>query len=406
MITKYSRTAMTLHWLIAAALAFQIGVGWGLEHVSAKGFSLYQLHKSVGITILMLTLLRIIVRYWKPRPTPIEGGVTGGLAKAVHGGLYLFMLGGPLTGWALVSTAKVKVPTLFFGVLPLPHLPLPQGSHALFENAHGLLAWVAIALLFLHVAGAVRHQWLIGDGLIWRMVPGRSTLAILVLMASVPAAFLLGQAAVRSASAPVLVSPTRAAADSGTAEAEPVKALPAENTTTAANTVEAVAPAKPPTWSVQPGGRLTFAVDNGGTPINGGFSRWTASIVMDPDHPETADIRVEIDLASASVGDPTQTDMLANDEFFAVAAHPVAVFTAKGAERSGKGYSARGALALKGVNRPQRIRFTLTGNGAERRVEGHADIARKSFNIGTGESGSGLDANVAIRFAFTAKIAQ
>lgn len=417
MTARYGRTAMALHWLIAMALAFQIGIGWGLEDLSAKGFALYQLHKSVGITILLLTLLRIIVRYWKPRPAPAEGGVTGALAKAVHAGLYLFMLGGPLTGWALVSTAKVKVPTLLFGIVPLPHLPLPQAGHPLFEGAHGLLAWIGIALLLLHVAGAVRHQWLIGDGLIWRMVPGRSTLAILALMLSVPAAFLIGQAAVRSSGTPAAASSAPevggegATGNSMARPSEPEAAVPeaATNAATADNAVAAVANiveeavVAPPAWTVQPGGRLTFSVGNDGASIDGGFSRWTAAIVMDPERPETADIRVEIDLASASVGDPTQTEMLANDEFFAVAAHPRAVFVAKGAERTGKGYSARGTLTLKGVSRPQTIRFTLTGSGATRQVEGAASIARTSFNIGTGESGTGLDPSVSVRFTFAAK---
>jgi cytochrome b561/polyisoprenoid-binding protein YceI len=416
MTARYSHLAMALHWLIAMALAFQIGVGWGLEHLSARGFALYQLHKSIGITILALTLLRIVVRYWKPRPPAAEGGVTGALAKIVHAGLYLFMLGGPLTGWALVSTAKVKVPTLLFGIVPLPHLPLPRASHALFEGAHGLLAWIAIGLLLLHVAGAVRHQWLIRDGLIWRMVPGRSTLTILALMASVPVAFLIGQAAVRSASEPVAASaPVETedgVANAVAPSAEPETAAPetAANAATVenaaasiANATEAAAAAPPPAWTVQPGGRLSFSVGDGGSSIDGGFSRWTAVIVMDPERPETADIRVEIDLASASVGDPTQTQMLGNDEFFAVAAHPRAVFVAKGATRTGKAYGARGTLTLKGVSRPQTIRFTLDGSGATRQVDGSASIARTAFNIGTGESGSGLDPSVAVRFAFSAR---
>jgi polyisoprenoid-binding protein YceI len=323
------------------------------------------------------------------------------------------MLGGPLTGWALVSTAKVKVPTLLFGVVPLPHLPLPQAGHQLFEGAHGLLAWIGIALLLLHIAGAARHQWLIGDGLIWRMVPGRSTLAILALMLSIPAAFLIGQTLTRSASAPA-TAPSAPEADEGVpanaAASETTTPEPTTNTATAdnaatapANIVEEAAVTPPSTWAVQPGGHLNFSVGNGGTSIDGGFSRWTAAIVMDPERPETADIRVEIDLASASVGDPTQTEMLANDEFFAVAAHPRAVFVARGAERTAKGYTARGTLTLKGVSRPQTIRFTLTGGGATRQVEGSASITRASFNIGTGESGSGLDPSVTVRFTFAAK---
>ncbi|MDI1296568.1 MAG: cytochrome b, partial [bacterium] len=170
---RYSLIAIILHWAIAALLAFQIAVGWALEDLGARGFALFQLHKSVGISILALTLVRIAARFWKPRPAKLEGGWQGALAQGVHGGLYAFMLGAPLTGWALVSTAKVKVPTLIFGTIPLPHLPLPMGAHGLAANSHGLIAWLGIALVLLHVAGALRHHVLMRDGLIWRMVPGR-----------------------------------------------------------------------------------------------------------------------------------------------------------------------------------------------------------------------------------------
>lgn len=412
MTARYSRMAMLLHWSIAMALAFQIGVGWGLEHLSAKGFALYQLHKSIGMAILGLTLVRIAVRYWKPRPAPAEGGLTGALAKVVHLGLYLFMLGGPLTGWALVSTARIKVPTLLFGVVPLPHLPLPQASHPLFEGGHGLLAWIGIALLALHVAGAVRHQWMIGDGLLWRMVPGRSTVAIAALIASVPVAFVVGQMVVRSAGeasqALAVAQPEEAALSNAADPADkadaPSSAAAVENGVIA-NAVEEAAAPPPPAWAVQPGGSLTFSVGNSGSTIEGSFKRWTAAIVMDPDRPESADIRVEIDLSSAGVGDATQDEMLAGEEFFAVAAHPRAIFVAKGAQRTGGGYRARGTLTLKGVTRPQAISFSLKGKGATRQVQGSASIARIPYAIGTGESSGGLDASVAVRFAFDARSA-
>ncbi|HKY83060.1 MAG TPA: cytochrome b, partial [Sphingobium sp.] len=185
---RYSLIAIFLHWAIAALLAFQISVGWALEDRGARAFSLYQLHKSIGISILVLTLFRLAARYAKPRPEAVEGGWQGLLARSVHGGLYGFMLAAPLTGWALVSTARVKVPTLLFGVVPLPHLPLPASAHDLAEGAHGLLAWIGIALVLLHVAGALRHHVLLRDGLLWRMMPARSP----ALLALLPALVLAG----------------------------------------------------------------------------------------------------------------------------------------------------------------------------------------------------------------------
>lgn len=402
---RYSLVAIILHWAIAALLAFQISVGWALEDLGARGFALYQWHKSVGITILLLTLLRIVVRYWKPRPAKLEGGWQGALASGVHVGLYAFMLGAPLTGWALVSTAKVKVPTLLFGVLPLPHLPLPASAHELAEGGHGLIAWLGIALFLLHVAGALRHHFLMRDGLIWRMIPGRST----ALLIALPALILLGLVVGKA----ILPAPApKAAAAIEAPEApenivEPANVVEAAPANAAANITEA-APEEPvgppPAWTVQPGGKIGFSVGNDGQTISGSFAKWTATVVMDPDHPETADIKVTIDMASASVGDAYQDGMLPGDEFFAVASHPTATFTAKGAEKRGaNAYRATGTLSLKGVAKPQTIRFTLSGDGATRKVTGTATIARAAFGVGNGESSGGLAPQVALTFAFTAK---
>ncbi|MDO7834039.1 YceI family protein [Sphingobium sp. HBC34] len=414
---RYNRAAIVLHWAIAALLAFQISVGWALEDLGARGFALYQLHKSVGMTVLALTLARIAVRYWKPRPAKLEGGWQGALASGVHVGLYAFMLGAPLTGWALVSTAKVKVPTLIFGTIPLPHLPLPAAAHGLAENGHGLLAWLGIALVALHVAGALRHHLLMRDGLIWRMVPGRSTALLIALPALILVGFVAGRAILpgpQAAPAPLAPEPANAAnaAEPADIAAAVTIAEAANAAAPAANAAEAAAQeplAPPPAWTIQPGGRIGFSVGNDGETISGSFARWTARIVMDPDHPDSADIAVTIDMASASVGDAYKDGMLPGDEFFGVAAHPTATFIARGAQATGPStYRARGTLTLKGVSKPQTIRFTLSGKDgagtdATRQVSGSATIARASFGVGNGDSSGGLGPQVALTFAFTAK---
>lgn len=414
---RYSRIAIFLHWTIAAAIAFQIAVGWGLEDLGKRGFNLFQLHKSIGIAILLLSLARIVQRYTRPRPAAVEGGLTGAIATLVHGGLYFFMIAAPLTGWAIVSTTKVKVPTLLFWTIPWPHLPLPQGVNKVADVSHSVLPWIGIALLALHVAGALRHHMLLRDGLIWRMVPGRSAAVMALLLALVPVGFLLGELALplmSSGNRPAVADapapqPENAAVETGAREtnaaAPAIAAAPKEATAgsgTAAETEKPQGP--PPRWTIQPGGQLGFSLGNGGDRIDGHFGKWTGAIAMDPDHPESATIRLEVDLATATVGDPTQDGMLAGDEFFATAAHPKAVYTSAKVERTGPdSYRARGTLSLKGVSAPQSIRFTLSGTGLRRKVQGSATIARKTFGVGNGDSAADLDAMVAVNFAFSAK---
>src|SRR3546814_10090710 len=69
---RYSRAAIALHWIIAAILAFQIALGWRMGTLTAATgqFHAFQLHKSIGITILLLSLARVLIRFWKPRPAP------------------------------------------------------------------------------------------------------------------------------------------------------------------------------------------------------------------------------------------------------------------------------------------------------------------------------------------------
>lgn len=401
-IRRYSHVAMALHWGIAALLMFQISLGWGM----GRDFGLIQLHKSIGISILVLSLIRLGVRFAKPRPAPVEGGLTGMLAKLVHAGLYVFMIATPLSGWALVSTSKLKIPTLLFGTVPLPGLPLPQGMHEGAESAHGLLVWFGLALFALHVAGAIRHHALLKDGLIYRMTPVRSAIVMWALIALIPIG-LFGKAltgfappAKREAAAPVAAAPAPVgnAAPAAEPEANEVVANASVNETAEAP------PLPPPAWTVKPGGSLRFSVGNDGGSIDGSFSRWTAKIVMDPDHPDSADIRVEVDVASASVGDPTQQSMIGGGDFLDSGAHPQAVFRAKGATATGKdGYRASGTLTLKGVSAPQTIRFTLKGSGESRTVEGSATIKRMAFGVGTGDSGASLGADVNLNFAFSAE---
>ena len=121
---RYSTGAVVLHWLIALALAGQLALGFAMPQ-DQRGFALFQLHKSIGVTIFVLSVARLLWRLTHRPPRAVEGGFNGFLAKAVHTLLYAFMILQPLTGWALVSTDPSHIPTLLYGTIPWPHLPLP-----------------------------------------------------------------------------------------------------------------------------------------------------------------------------------------------------------------------------------------------------------------------------------------
>jgi cytochrome b561 len=179
---RYSSVAIGLHWLIAAGIAFQILLGWRMQDF--EGFSravLLQIHKSVGITILLLTVGRLVWRLLNPPPphasslTPLERVLSHG----VHLAFYAALLALPLTGWALSSVGRPGGMTLF-GFAPWPAFPLlsllPGGVQDslsdLFDNSHTTLVWVMLALLALHLLGALKHHFLSRDPTLARMAPG------------------------------------------------------------------------------------------------------------------------------------------------------------------------------------------------------------------------------------------
>jgi cytochrome b561/polyisoprenoid-binding protein YceI len=400
---RYSWGAIVLHWAIALALAFQLALGFSMPK-DERGFALFQLHKSVGITILLLTLVRLAWRLTHRPPPAVEGGFQGFLAKAVHTLLYVFMVGMPLTGWAVVSTSRIQVPTLLWGAIPWPHLPISNALHDLAEESHEILAWIGIALIALHVAGALRHQFLIKDGLLRRMGPGGSAWAAGLLALAVVAVYFAtgmkiagdvvaagGYNAVQAQAPEESRVPLEAPTAMPTPEAEETEAADEETA------------GPPPVWTIQPGGRLGFVVTSGSDSYRGSFSDWNGAIRFDPENPETADIRITIRLASASLGDATMDETLQGAEFFASAANPAATWRSTSVRRTGPNrYSASGTLSLKGASRPQSLTFTLSGEGLRRRIEGSASIDRTAFGIGTGETGAGLGNSVALNFAFDA----
>jgi len=424
-VQRYSKGAVALHWLIALALAGELALGFAMPK-DASGFAEYQLHKSIGVLILALTFLRLGWRWTHGRPSPVESGPVRILTILVHRAFYVFMIGMPLTGWALVSSDPLNVPTILFGVLPLPHLPLGEAWNGLAHEAHEWLAWGGLALFALHVTGAIRHHLILQDDLLARMTfDGEGGRAIAaggaVITVGLITLFTAGGDAAQDSEPLEQASPSQTAATVSEATPETpastedeVEATEQEAAQDSEDAVDeatetqpvpdvAEAAGPPPTWTIQPGGALRFSVENLGNALNGSFGNWSGDIVMDPDAPETASIAIRVDLASASLGDTTQDNMLRGAEFFDTASFPQAVWRSTSVRQvSGNRYEADGTLSLKGASRPQRISFTLNGTGTRRSVEGNASIDRNAFSVGTGSSASNLAGTVRVTFTFEA----
>ena len=188
-VQRYNRTAMILHWLVAALIL--INVFYGLAAKSADDSrvrALVDAHKSIGLTILGLVLLRI---FWRlghaPPPLPRSYPKLEKIAAhAAHYALYAVILLLPLSGYLHDSAwnGGATHPLVWFGVLHLPRVPIIKSFdpatkdhlHALFGAAHVYIGYLLYGLVGLHLLGVLKHHAIDHEAEISRMLPGGSGL--------------------------------------------------------------------------------------------------------------------------------------------------------------------------------------------------------------------------------------
>ncbi|PKQ00969.1 MAG: cytochrome B [Alphaproteobacteria bacterium HGW-Alphaproteobacteria-13] len=170
---RYTKVASSLHWLIAIAVIVNIGLAMLTEGQprEIRG-PLMGIHKAIGITILALTILRILWRFGHkaPPPPPTMARWERVLSRGVHVLFYLLLLGLPLSGWIWMSAADRPID--FFGLFMLPSIAVPDEAVADAMHArHEVMGLTLVALVVLHIAAALKHQFVNRDGLIGRMNP-------------------------------------------------------------------------------------------------------------------------------------------------------------------------------------------------------------------------------------------
>lgn len=160
-----------LHWLMAICILVMLFVGVGMVSTVAPSYlKLVAFHKSLGIVILVLAVLRLGLRFYKGAPPlPADLPVPMKLAAEFsHVLFYVLLLAMPLIGWAMVSAGGY--PVVIFGGLHLPAI-LPQSRewHALLWDAHRYLAFALFALILMHLAAALFHGFIRRDGVLQQM---------------------------------------------------------------------------------------------------------------------------------------------------------------------------------------------------------------------------------------------
>jgi cytochrome b561/polyisoprenoid-binding protein YceI len=334
---RWGSLSQLLHWLIVALIALQAALGLtGLMlPLGIEKLAVLARHKSIGITILGLAALRLLWRWLNPTP-PLPSNLKPYerfLAHFTHAALYVLLFAMPLTGW-IMSSAR-GFPVSWFNLYQLPDLVGKSAPlyHAMVRT-HAVLA-IALALtLLLHVAGALKHHFVLKDDTLRRMLPsGRTTLALLVAAALAP-------------------SSARAAG--------------------AAYTL------------IQAQSSLTYTFVQAGAHNHGRFKSFAVSF-----DPAAGRLQVVIDMQSSDTGDQQRNGLLTGRDFFDVAQYPQARFTATRIEKTAAGYRAIGSLTLRGVTRPLTVPFTWRTATVQGRAVGYLTgqtvLRRLDFGVGQGQ---------------------
>jgi cytochrome b561 len=176
----WPRSVRLLHWASAALVIAALGLGTYMVQLvndPAERFELTQTHKSIGITVLAFTIVRLCLRVLTNTPKPEPAAPLVLLAaKVTHVFLYGLLLVMPLSGWLMATTTPVRVPTFAFGLIELPYPLSPDlRTYKFAQTIHVGSAIFLASLVVLHIAAAVIHAVLWRDRTLARMVSRRST---------------------------------------------------------------------------------------------------------------------------------------------------------------------------------------------------------------------------------------
>lgn len=393
---SYGSVARILHWLTALLILTAIPLGliandlpYDTSEALAQKAQLFSLHKTLGVAVFFVALIRILWALVQTRPQALhpERRAETALAEVAHWLLYLSLVIVPLSGWVEHAATTGFAPILW----PLGQgLPFVPQSVAVAETAaamHWLFTKILIVTILAHVAGALKHHLIDRDATLRRMISGR------------PA----GNPRARHRSWPAVA----AAAIYGVGAGVAFALMPAhEAPQTAPVVAEApAATAVAPNWQVTEG-TLGFGVRQMGAEVQGSFADWTAAIMFDEAAVEGKHGSVTVSIATDSLTLGSVTAQAKTADFLDTATHPAATFTAD-ILPADQGYVAEGTLSLRGVEQPVSLPFTLTITGDTATMQGTATLDRRDFGMGatyTDESSVGF--GVVVNVTLTAQRVQ
>lgn len=384
----YGTVTKTFHWLTALLILTVVPLGaianrlpYETNEQLAFKAQLFSFHKTLGLIVFAVALARIIWALTQTKPAALhpERKLETMLADLVHWLLYISLVAVPLTGWIHHAATEGFAPVLLPISQDLPLVPNDESVAKLFAGLHWVWSKIMVGALLLHVAGALKHQFVDKDTTLRRMWFGRTEATIGAHQSNLTAPI---------AAVAIYIVATAAGAAGGlyTGKSDVVAADLAEVSSE---------------WTVTEG-EIALTITQFGSPVAGTFNDWTAAITFDENATGVlGNVETTIAIGALQIGSVTG-DALGTD-FFNVEAFPTAVFAADIVSDENGGYIADGMLTIKDITAPLSLPFTLAIEGDSATMTGSVVIDRRTFNIGQSMSDeSSLAFAVTVNIALTA----
>ncbi len=384
--TSFGSVAKALHWVTAALVVTLFPLGYiiaGLRPQSAQevkeAFFLFSLHKTIGMTVLVLAILRIGWWLFQPRPLPLHNDrpVETIAAQTVHWLLYALILLMPLTGWLHHSATSGLAE--IWGPYPqrVSFVPQTTAWEEFFGWAHFATAWLMGIVVALHVGGALKHAIIDRDFTLQRILPFRTPPVSELLTTRHPNTRLswVATAAVLAAFFAVL-------------------ALLGPDSHHTNDVQVADATGDEDSWMIDHAeSTLKIVVEQNGTATTGEFANWTGKISFSPETPQDAAIDISINVTSLALGSITQQAL--SGDYLKSEEHPTALYRGHRfvPVDSGK-FQVDGEMELAGIVRPLTLVFDLEVEGQKATANGQATIHRIEYDIGSPDETVGYEVKV------------
>ncbi|MFK8015480.1 MAG: YceI family protein [Gammaproteobacteria bacterium] len=372
-VVHYDATAKLLHWLVAGAIVLQFVLAKLAERAHDSGSVFSQLallanHKSVGMTILIVAIGRLVWRL-SHRPPPLPATMPTwqrGASHVSHFALYALLFALPITGWLMSSASAYSVS--WFNLFQFPDLVAADADlkHQL-EEIHETLGKLLFVVALVHILAALKHALFDRDGILRRISSAPAITAFTAVIVS--GLLFLAQTSPKVSGAPV---------DQSTE-------------TTVTTPAPAAAPQPPassalPVWELDDASsRIEFVADQAGASFTGTWERFEATLQFDNAALEQSRFDVTIDTTTMATNDAERDDTLTQKDWFDVEQFPQAFFRATAFEPTQDGFVAHGQLVIKAKSVATDLMFSVTEDGDKRVLNGTATLDRLALGVGTGE---------------------